>query len=87
MPTKGGNKSRNMYSAQQVPSTSCTYPCGYSPFPQGRHHSSSVSEYSAVTPNTEHQKEKIPLFLKARQIWVLPGVLLKKPRVLSVGAK
>lgn len=50
MPTKGGNKPRNTYPAQQVLSTLRTNPCGCS-FPQGSHHSSSVSDHSTITPN------------------------------------
>lgn len=46
MPTEGGNKPRNIHPAHQVLSTLHTDPCGYSPFPQEIHHSSSVPEHS-----------------------------------------
>lgn len=46
MPTKGGNKPRNVHPAHQVLSTLHVDPCNYSPLPRESHHSSSVPEHS-----------------------------------------
>lgn len=69
MPTEGGNKPRNIHPAHQVLSTLHTDPCGYSPFPQEIHHSSSIPEHSTNwNPNKQRALRGKDFVLLAGQV-------------------
>lgn len=80
MPTEGGNKPRNIHPAHQVLSTLHTDPCGYSPFPQEIHHSSSVPEHSTNwNPNKQSTERKgFCSACRPGELRVLPEFFVKR---------